>query len=157
VALVRRCRFGFLAVLGLLIPTSMAVTGCDSGCDTTMTASAGSAHRTGSDLAAAQIHLDVSAKLTSGGKGVAGVRIGFSVTAPGSAPTDAAGAVTDSDGVARFSGPADYGLARALTSVTAARTISYVAYTMVVGSTPDVRVCNLLTARSQPAELRYQP
>lgn len=154
---VRRSRLGVLAVLGLLTPMSTAVTGCASGCDTALTVTAGTAHRTGTGAVAAEIQLNVEARLTSGGKGVAGVRIAFTGTLPDGKAVDAAGAVTDADGVARYSGPADYELAQALTSDTAPETIRYAAQTTVLGSTPNISICNLLTTRSQSAELHYQP
>ena len=113
--------------------------------------------RPGLIAVAAQIQLDMSATLTSGGKGVGGVRIAFVGTLPGGTAVDAAGAVTDADGVARYSGPADYELAHALTSATTPQTISYVAQTQVLGSAPSTGICNLLTTHSQPADLRYQP
>jgi hypothetical protein len=144
-------------MLSLLTPMSAAVTGCGSGCDTALTATVGTAHRTGTGAVAAQIQLDLSARLTSGGKGVGGVRIAFVGTLPGGAAVDAAGAVTDAEGVAHYSGPADYELAHALTSATTPQTISYVARTLVLGSNPSTSLCNLLTTRSQPADLRYQP
>jgi hypothetical protein len=43
------------------------------------------------------------------------------------------------------------------TSVTTAQTFSYTAQAVVPGSTPDSSVCNLLDARSQRSELRYEP
>jgi hypothetical protein len=150
-----RYRSGILVVLGML--TSASVTACDSGCDTTVTAFAGTAHRTGSSAVAAEIHLDVSAKLTSGGKGVGVVRLVFDGMVAGENAVGAAGAVTDAGGIAHYSGPADYGLAKALTSVTTAQTFSYTAQAVVPGSTPDSSVCNLLDARSQRSELRYEP
>jgi len=152
-------RFGILLMAALLIPTPVAVTvtGCGGGCDTKLTATAGTAHRTGSGPVAAEISLDLSARLTSDGKGVAGVRIAFTGIVPGGSRVDAAGAVTGADGVAHYSGPADYGLANALTSVTTAQTISYVAQPMTLGSTPDAHICNLLSTKSPPADLRYQP
>lgn len=146
---------GFLAAVGLLIATLVAA--CGSGCDTALTVSAGTAHRTGSTPIMADIQLDVSARLTSGGRGIGGVRIGFIGIVPGNAPVGAGGAVTNADGVAHYSGPADAGLARALTPVTTARTIRYEAQTMVLGSNPSSDVCNLLSTHSQPADLRYQP
>jgi hypothetical protein len=59
---------------------------------------------------------------------------------PTGTAVDAAGAVTDTDGVAHYSGPADYELAYALTSATAPQTISYVARTQVLGSNPSTSV-----------------
>jgi hypothetical protein len=106
---------------------------------------------------AAEIHLDVSAKLTSGGKGVGGVRIAFNGNVPDGYAVDADGAVTNADGVAHYSGLADYGLAKALTSVATAQTLSYSAQAVVAGSAPDSSVCNLLDARSEPARLWYKP
>jgi hypothetical protein len=146
-----------LAVLGLLASMSTAVSACSTSCDTALTAATGTAHRTGNGAVAAQIQLDLSATLTSGGKGVGGVRIAFMGTLSGGNAVDAAGAVTDADGVAHYSGPADYELAQALTSARMPQTISYVAQTMAVGSTPNSSVCNLLSVRSQPADLHYQP
>ena len=151
----RRGRLGFLIAVGLLLPIPVA--GCGSGCDTMLTATAGTAHRTGSTRVMAQIQLDLSATLTSGGRGVGGVWIGFDGIVPGRSPDGAAGAVTDANGVAHYSGPADADLALALTPITTARAISYQARTMVLGSKPTRTVCNLLTTRSQPADLHYQP
>jgi len=136
---------------------SPAVSACSASCDTALTAAAGTAHRTGTGAVAAQIQLDLSAMLTSGGKGVGGVRIAFVGTLPNGKAVDAAGAVTGADGVAHYSGPADYELAQALTSATTPQTISYVAQTMALGSAPNGSVCNLLTTHSQPADLHYQP
>ena len=152
----RRSRSSILVVLAMLTSSSV-ITACDSGCDTALTASAGTAHRTGSSVTGTGIHLDVSAKLTSGGKGVGGVRIAFDGTASGGNEVDAAGAITNADGIAHYSGPADYGLAKALAAVATARTFSYRAHVIVPGSTPDTRACNLLDARSAPAVLRYEP
>lgn len=156
-ALARRRRPGVVAAALLVVPTPVAVTGCSSACDTVLTAAPGTAHRTGPGAVAPEISLDLSARLTSGGKGVAGVRIAFTGMVPGAAPADAAGATTGADGVAHYVGPADYGLANALASVTTAQTVSYVAQPLTLGSTPDVHVCNLLSTKSQAAELRYQP
>ncbi|KAA2252402.1 hypothetical protein F0L68_35735 [Solihabitans fulvus] len=154
---VRRCRLGLLAAIGLLMPVPVA--GCDSGCDTTLTATEGTAQRTGSGPVNAEIQLNVSATLTSGGRGVGGVRIAFDGIPPGGGdPVDAGGAVTDANGVARYSGPADAGLASALTPITTATTISYQAQPQVLGSNnPRTPVCNLLSARSPRANLRYRP
>lgn len=152
-----RSRLSILTMLTLLAPTSTAVTGCDSGCDTALTVTAGTAHRTGIGAVTAQVQLNLEAKLTSGGKGVQGVRIAFVGTLPGGKAVDAAGAVTDADGIARYSGPADFELAQALTPDTTPQTISYFAQTLVLGSKPSPSVCNLLTTHSPPADLNYQP
>lgn len=34
---------------------------------------------------------------------------------------------------------------------------AYLAQTLVLGGNPSTSVCDLLTTRSQPADLRYQP
>ncbi len=153
----RRPRLGFLTTLVLFAPLPAAVTGCESGCDTTLTVTAGAAHRTGAGSVMPQIQVDLSARLTSGGKGVGGVLISFIGITPRDDSATAASAVTDADGVAHYSGPASFSFAHALDSVTTPQTFSYVARTMVLGSKPDSGICNLVTTRSQPADLRYQP